>query len=102
MRCGSQSLKRSDLHTFKVLPRRWVVDRAFGWLRRYRRLSRDYERQAKTGETMIYLAVIRLMLTRLGRGFKQALRWICLDEWFRWGARLYLAGSSILMCKLRN
>ena len=53
--------------TFKVLPRRWVVERTFGWLGRARRLSRDYERQAKTGETIIYLAMIRLMLARLGK-----------------------------------
>ena len=39
----------------------------FGWFGRYRRLSRDYERQAHTGETMVYLAMIRLMLARLVR-----------------------------------
>jgi putative transposase len=66
-RCAIEIVKRSELHTFKVLPRRWVVERTFGWLGRYRRLSRDYERQAKTGETMVYLAMIRLMLARLGR-----------------------------------
>ena len=60
-------VKRSDLHIFKVLPRRWVVERTFGWFGRYRRLSRDYERQARTGESMVYLAMIRLMLARLGR-----------------------------------
>ena len=51
---------------FKVLPRRWVVERTFGWFGRYRRLSRDYERLAHTGETIVYLAKIRLMLARLG------------------------------------
>ena len=66
-RCTVEIVKRSELHTFKVLPRRWVVERTFGWLGRYRRLSRDYERQATTGETMVYLAMIRLMLTRLGK-----------------------------------
>ena len=66
-RCTVEIVKRSDLHTFKVLPRRWVVERTFGWLGRYRRLSRDYERQATTGETMVYLAMIRLMLARLGK-----------------------------------
>ena len=66
-RCTLEIVKRCDLHTFKVLPRRWVVERTFGWLGRYRRLNRDYERQAKTGETMVYLAMIRLMLARLGR-----------------------------------
>lgn len=66
-RCTIQIVKRSQLHAFKVLPRRWVVERTFGWLGRSRRLNRDYERQAQTGETMIYLAMIRLMLARLGR-----------------------------------
>ncbi len=66
-RCTVQIVKRTELHTFKVLPRRWVVERTFGWLGRYRRLNRDYERQAKTGETIVHLAMIRLMLARLGR-----------------------------------
>ena len=66
-RCTIEIVKRSDLHAFKVLPRRWVVERTFGWLGRYRRLSRDYERKANTGETMVYLAMLRLMLARLGR-----------------------------------
>lgn len=66
-RCTVEIVKRSELHTFKVLPRRWVVERTFGWLGRYRRLSRDYERQAASGETMVYLAMIRLMLARLGK-----------------------------------
>jgi len=66
-RCTVEIVKRTDAHTFRVLPRRWVVERTFGWLGRYRRLTRDYERQAQTGETMIYLAMIRLMLARLAR-----------------------------------
>jgi putative transposase len=66
-RCTLEIVKRSDLHTFRVLPRRWVVERTFGWLGRYRRLNRDYERQARTGEAMVYLAMIRLMLARLAR-----------------------------------
>ena len=66
-RCTLEIVKRSDLHRFRVLPRRWVVERTFGWLGRYRRLNRDYERQARTGEIMVYLAMIRLMLARLAR-----------------------------------
>jgi putative transposase len=66
-RCHIETVKRSELHTFKVLPRRWVVERTFGWFGRSRRLSRDYERQAQTGETMVYLTMIRLMLARLGK-----------------------------------
>jgi len=60
-------MKRSQLHTFRLIPRRWVVERTFGWLGRYRRLNRDYERQAQTGEAMVYLAMIRLMLARLAK-----------------------------------
>jgi putative transposase len=66
-RCTIAIVKRSELHTFKVLPRRWIVERTFGWLGRSRRLSRDYERQAQSGETMVYLAMIRLMVARLGK-----------------------------------
>lgn len=65
LRCTIEIVKRTELHRFKVLPRRWVVERTFGWLGRYRRLNRDYERQAKSGETFVYLAMIRLMLVRL-------------------------------------
>ena len=66
-RCTIEIVKRTEAHVFKVLPRRWVVERTFGWLGRYRRLSRDYERQAQSGEAMVYLAMIRLMLRRLAK-----------------------------------
>jgi putative transposase len=52
---------------FQVLPKRWIVERTFGWLNRYRRLSKDYERQTKTSEGMVYLASIRRMLRWLDR-----------------------------------
>jgi putative transposase len=51
--------------TFRVLPRRWVVERTFAWLGQSRRLSRDYERLPPTSEAMIYGAMSRLMLRRL-------------------------------------
>ena len=50
---------------FVVRPHVWVVERTFGWLGRYRRLSKDYEYLVETSETMIYVAMIRLMLKRL-------------------------------------
>lgn len=50
---------------FQVLPRRWVVERTFAWLGRYRRLSKDYEYLPETSEAFIYLAMSRLMLRRL-------------------------------------
>jgi putative transposase len=55
--------KRSDKE-FKVLPRRWVVERSIAWINRYRRLSKDYEYRTITSEAMMYLAGIRLMLKR--------------------------------------
>ncbi len=52
---------------FQVLPRRWVVERTFAWLGRYRRLSKDYEVLPETEEAWIYLAMSRLMTVRLAR-----------------------------------
>ena len=50
---------------FVVIPRRWVVERTFGWLNQYRRLSKDYEVLPSSSEAMIYIAMTRLMLRRL-------------------------------------
>jgi putative transposase len=50
---------------FEVLPRRWVVERTFGWWNSCRRLSKDYEYLPERSETFIYTAMIRLMLKRL-------------------------------------
>ena len=52
---------------FRVLPRRWVVERTFAWLSQVRRLSKDYERLPQTAEAMIYWAMSRIMLRRLVR-----------------------------------
>ncbi len=61
-----QIVKRSDdVKGFQVLPRRWVVERTFGWLVRNRRLARDYERLPANSEAMIKVAMIRLMTARL-------------------------------------
>lgn len=59
-------VKRSDTQAgFRLLPRRWVVERTLAWLGRYRRLSKDYERCSRSSEAMVYLASIRRLLYRL-------------------------------------
>lgn len=57
--------RNADVKGFQVLPRRWVVERTFGWLTRCRRLARDYERKTAHAEAMIDVAMIRLMAARL-------------------------------------
>jgi putative transposase len=52
---------------FKVLPRRWVVERTFSWLGQNRRMSKDYERLCSTSETFVYVALTHLMVRRLAR-----------------------------------
>ena len=64
--------RSDDAKGFQVLPRRWVVERTFGWLVRNRRLARDYERLTATSEAMVKIAMIRLMATRLAG---QSVRW---------------------------
>ena len=63
-----ETIKRKEnTQGFEVLPRRWVVERTFAWFGRYRRLSKDYEYLTSTSETMLYIAMINLMLRRLTR-----------------------------------
>lgn len=60
-------LRSDDQKGFVVLPRRWVVERTFAWLNHHRRLSKDYEGLPSSSETMIQIAMIRIMLRRLTR-----------------------------------
>jgi len=60
-----QIVKRSDMHRFVVLPKRWIVERTFAWISRNRRLTRDFERYARTVAAFVRLAMIRIMLKRL-------------------------------------
>jgi transposase len=57
-------VKRSELHTFAVLPTRWVVERSFGWLEKCRRLWKNCERTLNTSLQMVVLAFIELLLKR--------------------------------------
>jgi putative transposase len=57
--------KKEGQKGFEVLPQRWVVERTFAWFGRYRRLSKDYEYLPTTSETMLYVAMVNLMLRRV-------------------------------------
>jgi len=59
-------VKRSDGQKgFKILPRRWVVERTFGWLTNYRRLARNYECWTETSEAIVKMAMIHIMIRRI-------------------------------------
>jgi len=62
-----QIVKRTELHKFVVLPRRWVVERTFAWITRSRRTVRDYERLPEHHETVVYWSMIIIMSRRLAR-----------------------------------
>ena len=63
-----QIVRRPDnLHTFQVLPRRWVVERTFGWIMKHRRCVRDYERLSEHHETYLYWSMIHVMAARVAR-----------------------------------
>ena len=53
---------------FQVLPFRWIVERTFGWLGRFRRLSKDYEETTSSSEAWIWLAMSRILVARLADG----------------------------------
>jgi len=59
-------LRPEERKGFVLLARRWVVERTFAWLNHHRRLSKDYERQETTSEALVHIAMIRLMVRRLG------------------------------------
>ena len=60
-----QVAKRSELHTFKVIPQRWVVERSFAWLDKCRRLWKNCERKLNTSLQFTHLAFLVLLLRRL-------------------------------------
>ena len=57
-------VQRNQLHTFVVLPQRWVVERSFGWLEKCRRLWKNCERKLNTSLQLIHLAFLVLILRR--------------------------------------
>lgn len=58
-------IKRNEVRVFKILPRRWVVERTFGWFGFYRRLAKDYERSPRHSEAFVYIAMSNIMMCRL-------------------------------------
>ena len=60
-----QVAKRSELHKFKVIPKRWVVERSFAWLEKNRRLWKNCERWLNTSLQFVHLAFLGLLLRRL-------------------------------------
>ena len=60
--------KRSERHAFVVIPKRWVVERSFGWLDKYRRLWKNCERKLQNTFQRVTLAFIRLLLKRYYTG----------------------------------
>lgn len=58
-------VKRNELHTFVVLPKRWVVERSFSWIEKCRRLWKNCEQTLATSRQMVILCFISLMLRRL-------------------------------------
>jgi putative transposase len=60
-------LRSDDRQGFEGQPRRWIVERTFGWLNHYRRLTKDYEYWLQTSDATIYAAMTHLMVRRLAR-----------------------------------
>jgi putative transposase len=56
--------RTDDVKGFAVLPRRWVVERTFAWLSRYRRLSKDFEFNTRSSEAWVYIAMIHVTVRR--------------------------------------
>ena len=57
-------VKRNETHKFKILPKRWIVERTFAWISFQRRTSKDYERLTETSVAFVQLSMIRLILSK--------------------------------------
>lgn len=65
LKSGTEIAKRNELHTFKVIPKRWVVERSFSWLEKCRRLWKNCERTLNSSLQMMVLCFVRLLLKRI-------------------------------------
>jgi putative transposase len=57
-------IKRTELHTFKILPKRWIVERTFSWIETNRRNSKNFERLNDTSVAIVQISALRIMLNR--------------------------------------
>ena len=64
LECPVETVKKNELHTFKVIPKRWIVERSFAWLEKCRRLWKNCERKLETSLQMINIAFIAMLLKR--------------------------------------
>lgn len=64
IQASTEVVKRNELHTFTVIPQRWVVERSFGWLEKCRRLWKNCERKLNSSLQMMVLCFVRLLLKR--------------------------------------
>lgn len=74
LRAKVEVVKRNELHRFVVLPKRWVVERSFGWFEKCRRLWKNCERKLNTSLQMVTLAFMRLLMKRYWTGSKKVLK----------------------------
>ena len=65
LKAETEIAKRSELHTFKVIPKRWVVERSFSWLEKCRRLWKNCERKLNSSLQMVVLCFVRVLLKRI-------------------------------------
>jgi transposase len=65
LKAETEITKRNELHTFKVIPKRWVVERSFSWLEKCRRLWKNSERKLNSSLQMVVLCFVRVLLKRI-------------------------------------
>ena len=65
LKAETEIAKRNELHTFKVIPQRWVVERSFSWLEKCRRLWKNCERKLNSSLQMMVLCFVRVLLKRI-------------------------------------
>lgn len=75
-----ESVKRTELHKFSVVPKRWVVERSIGWMNNFRALSKDYDTDPRTSEANILLGSIYYLSRRLTEPPVIKEPWVCKEN----------------------